>query len=79
MLCASLDESHDWGRMDTCICTAECLSCSSETTTALLIGYTPIQNKKLKVWGEKRERNACSIPGLGRYPRVGNGNPLQYS
>ena len=20
-----------------------------------------------------------SIPGLGRYPRIGNGNPLQYS
>ena len=23
--------------------------------------------------------DACSIPGLGRSPRVGNGNPLQYS
>ena len=24
-----------------------------ETTTTLLIGYTPIQNKKVKVWGKK--------------------------
>ena len=24
-------------------------------------------------------REACSIPGLGRSPGVGNGNPLQYS
>ena len=25
------------------------------------------------------EGNASSIPGLGRSPEVGNGNPLQYS
>ena len=24
-------------------------------------------------------RDMCSIPGLGRSPRVGNGNPLQFS
>ena len=24
-------------------------------------------------------RDAGSIPGSGRYPEVGNGNPLQYS
>ena len=24
-------------------------------------------------------RDMCLIPGLGRYPGVGNGNPLQYS
>ena len=24
-------------------------------------------------------RSVRSVPGLGRYPRVGNGNPLQYS
>jgi len=27
---------------------AECLCCSPETITTLLIGYTSIQNKKLK-------------------------------
>ena len=47
MLGASLDDREVWGRMDTCICMAESLSCSqlrvAETTTTLLIGYTPIQ------------------------------------
>ena len=33
-----------------CICMAESPHCSPETTTTLLIGYTPIQNKKFKVW-----------------------------
>ena len=37
------------GRMDTCIYMAEFLCCSPETTTTLLIYYTPIQNKKFKV------------------------------
>ena len=37
-----------WGRTDTSICMAESFSCSPETITALLIGYIPIQNKKLK-------------------------------
>ena len=37
-----------WGRMDTCIRMGETLHCSCETTTTLLIGYTPTQNKKLK-------------------------------
>ena len=40
--------------MYTCICMAEFLHCSPETTTTLLIGYTPKQNKKLKVWGKKK-------------------------
>ena len=30
------------------ICVAESLCCSPETITALLIGYTPVQNKKFK-------------------------------
>ena len=33
---------------------AESLHCSSETTTALLTGYTPIQNKKFKVWKKNK-------------------------
>ena len=37
---------ESWGRMDTCICVAETLSCPPETITALLTGYTPIQNTK---------------------------------
>ena len=34
------------GSMDPCICMAEFLHFSPETLTTLLIGYTPIQNKK---------------------------------
>ena len=42
-LLASLDERRMvWGRMDTYICMAESLHCSPETTTTLLISYTPI-------------------------------------
>ena len=37
-----------WGRVDTWICTAQPSCCSTETITTLLIGYTLIQNKKLK-------------------------------
>ena len=32
-----------WERRDTCICTAEPLHCSLETSTTLLIGYPPTQ------------------------------------
>ena len=49
-LCTNLDWRGSGGRMDTCICTAESLRCSPETTTKLLITYTPIQNKKFKVF-----------------------------
>ena len=29
--------------------------------------------------GDARDRDASSVPGLGRSPGGGNGNPLQYS
>ena len=48
MLCGSLDGRGVWGRMDTCTYMAESLRCPPETITALLIGYIPIPNKKLK-------------------------------
>ena len=48
MLCGSLARKGVWGRMDIHICIAEFLCCPPETITTLLIGYTPIQNKKLK-------------------------------
>ena len=52
ILCVSLDEKEVWGRMDACICMAESLQCSPETTT-LLISYAPTQNafgvKKTKI------------------------------
>ena len=57
MLCASLDGRGVWGRMDTCICicTAESLHCLPETTTTLLIGYTPVQIKHLKLGEENSQ------------------------
>ena len=33
----------------TCICIPEPLCCTSETSTTLLISYTPTQNKNLKI------------------------------
>ena len=39
---------ESWGRTDTRICVAETLHYLPETITTLLIGYTPIKNKKLK-------------------------------
>ena len=47
VVCGSLDRRGVWGRKDTCICT-ESLCYSPESITALLIGYNPIQNQKLK-------------------------------
>ena len=41
VICASLDGKGVWERMDTCVCMAESLHCSPETTTILLIGYIP--------------------------------------
>ena len=48
MLCGSLDQRGVWGRMDPCMYMTESLQRSPEAVTTLLIGYTPIQNKKLK-------------------------------
>ena len=59
----SLDGRAVWGRMDTCIRMAESLHCLPETITALLISYTPIQNKKLK----KREPAMASACLNGIY------------
>ena len=43
---------------------AESLHCSSETTTALLIGYTPIQNKKFKVLKKKTNQPKAPFPAF---------------
>ena len=47
MLFGSLRGKGVWGRKDTYIDMAESLCCSPESITTSLIGYTPIQNKKL--------------------------------
>ena len=46
------------GRMDTCIYMAESLHCSPGTITTLLIGYIPIQNKKLKRKNNSDKQNS---------------------
>ena len=51
MLCGSLDGIEVWGRMDVYIYMYESPRCSPEIITRLLIGYTPIQNKKFKTQG----------------------------
>ena len=47
--------------MDPCACRTESLGCSSETTTTLLIGCTPIQNKKVK----KRKKKSVVFTSQG--------------
>ena len=42
--------------MDTCLCMAESLPCSPVTIMTLLIGYTPIQNKKFKIKLKKKKK-----------------------
>ena len=64
----------EWGLGENgCMYTAESLHCSPETTTVLLIGYTPIQNKKFKVWKIKKNSHSvhcelfiydCKVPGI---------------
>ena len=48
MLCGSLDGRGVWGKRDSCICMAESLCCSPETTTALFIGYATAAAKLLQ-------------------------------
>ena len=45
VLCDSLDGREVLGRMDTCICMAESLCCSLETTTTLLGNWLYIKTK----------------------------------
>ena len=66
MLCASLDGSGVWGRMDTCICVAESLPCLPETTTILLIGCFVVQLPS-RVWLFVTPMD-CTTPGLPVLP-----------
>ena len=46
--------------MDTCVCMAKSLHCLPETTTTLLTGCTPIQNKKFK--SKKKTKTVKKTP-----------------
>ena len=63
MLCGSLDGRGIQGRMNTCVCVAESLSCPPETITSFLNGYTPMQNKKFK---KKKKELKKDLSGLSR-------------
>ena len=45
-----------WGRIDTCIYMGEPVFCPPEVITTLLIGNTPIQNKKFNIKKEKDKK-----------------------
>ena len=72
MLCANLDGKGVWRRMDTCICMAESLPCSLETTTTLLIGYAPVEKKSFKSGGKKEWLG----DGGGHFGKCDQGGPL---
>ena len=48
-----------WGRMDTRMCVAESLCCSSETITTLLTGYIPVQRKIYCYFFKEVEEALC--------------------
>ena len=58
------------GEMAASICMAESLCCSTETTTTLLISYTPIQNKKLKI--TKKSNKIVLIKDTKRQAEIRN-------
>ena len=49
------------GIVDTCMCTAESLCCSPETTTALLISYPPTHTKKSLKFEKERKKMGTKI------------------
>ena len=65
VLYGSLEGRAIWERMDTCICRAESLCCSPESS---VVENLPANTGDMG-----------SIPGSGRSPGEGNGNPPQYS
>ena len=63
MLCSSLDR-RGFGGEGIHVYVAEPLVCPLETITTLLMGYTPIQNKKLKTTKKKISLEITTIqPG----------------
>ena len=62
LLYGNLDGSGFSRRLDTCICTAESLLSPREAITTLLIGYSPIQNKKPKPKKENQLETGRKTP-----------------
>ena len=51
----------------------------SEARMSLFRGFPGGSDSKASAGNAGDPGRACLIPGLGRSPEVGNGNPLQYS
>ena len=73
--CDSLNGNRIWTRIDTCVHGAESLCCLPETNTALLIGYTPMWNKKPFFFFFKKKR---VLQGSPEYPLPGIINYLHF-
>ena len=58
-----MDGRGVWGRMETCVCLAESLSCSLEIIATLLIGYTLILFLKMKSF-LKHECDTATLSNL---------------
>ena len=73
MLRADLDGSRISGRMGTCICMAESLHCSPETTTTLLISYS------LTFWASLVAQSVKNLPAVQetRVQSLGWEDPLE--
>ena len=76
MIRPSLDGKGVWERMDICICMAESLHCSPETTTILLIGYIPQNKIKSLKFGEKIFKKMSKFPTVILFS---NSIVIQYS
>ena len=59
MLCGSLDGRRVWGRMDTQVCTAECLHCSPETITTLSVNWL------YQIQIKSKKKSEISLKNLG--------------
>ena len=63
------------GKMDTCMCMAESLQGSPETSTVLLISYISMQNKKFKqkegaVKCQKKKEQERITQHIGIYSKI---------
>ena len=65
VLCGSLNRRSVWGRMDTCVCMAESLCCSSQTLTTLLISDTSIQASQVALVVKNLPANSGDIKDIG--------------
>ena len=79
VLCASLDGGGGggWGRIDSSICMAECLPCSPETITILLISNIPNTKcfdvkKTIKIKFKKRKERGSTHQKKKKNVKISN-------